>query len=128
MRDYVKIATDYARAAVKDKKRKRHGLLIRQASQRFLDDLKRAKKKDCPFIFDPWHANDPCDFIEKLPHIEGKWATPNIEMHASHIFFVVQLFGFRKREPVEVEGHGIFHPRRYTSALLRWPGRTPSQH
>lgn len=118
MRDYVKIATDYARAAVKDKKRKRHGLLIRQASQRFLDDLKRAKKKDCPFIFDPWHANDPCDFIEKLPHIEGKWATPNIEMHASHIFFVVQLFGFRKREPVEVEGHGIFHPRRYTSALF----------
>lgn len=121
MRDFVKIATDYARAAVADKKRKRHGKLIRQAAQRFLDDLKRAKQKDCSFIFDPWHANDPCDFIEKLHHVEGKWEKPTIVMHASHIFFVVQLFGFRKRESVYTEGwgdDGKFHPRRFTSALF----------
>jgi phage terminase large subunit-like protein len=121
VRDFVKIATDYARAAVKDKKRKRNGKLIRQASQRFLDDLKRAKKKDCPFLFDAWHANDPCDFIEKLPHVEGKWDTPTIVMHPSHIFFVVQLFGFRKREAIKIAGwgdKGEFHARRYTSALF----------
>jgi phage terminase large subunit-like protein len=119
--DYAKIATDYARAAVRDKRRKHNGKLIRQAAQRFLDDLKRAKRKDCPFIFDKWHANDPCDFIEKLPHVEGKWDTPNIVMHPSHIFFVVQLFGFRKREATHVEGwgdSGKFHARRYTSALF----------
>ena len=121
MRDFVKIATDYAKGAVADKKRKRHGKLIRQAAQRFLDDLKRAKKKDCPFIFDPWHANDPCDFIEKLHHVEGKWEKPTIVMHPSHIFFVVQLFGFRKRQWVFTEGwgdDGKFHPRRFTSALF----------
>ena len=121
MRDFVKIATDYAKAAVADKKRKKHGKLIRQAAQRFLDDLKRARKKDCPFIFDPWHANDPCDFIEKLHHVEGKWEKPTIVMHPSHIFFVVQLFGFRKREAVYTEGwggDGMFHPRRFTSALF----------
>lgn len=117
-RDYVGIATDYARAAVADKRRKKHGKLIRQASKRFLDDLKRAKKKDSPFIFDEWHATDACDFIEKLPHVEGKWDTPNIVLHASHVFFVVQLFGFRKRETVEVEGYGQFRPRRFTSALF----------
>lgn len=118
MRDYVALATDYAKGAIADKKRKRHGKLIRQAAQRFLDDLKRAKRKDCGFIFDPWHANDACDFIEKLPHVEGKWETPTITLHASHIFFVVQLFGFRKREAVEILGYGEFHPRRFTSALF----------
>lgn len=121
MRDYVAIATEYAAAAIADKKRKRHGLLIRQAAKRFLDDLKRAQKKGCDFMFDPWHANDACDFIEKLPHVEGKWAKPTIDMHPSHVFFVVQLFGFRKRESVFVEGwgeDGWFHPRRFTSALF----------
>lgn len=118
MRDYVKIATDYARKAVADKGRKKHGQLIRQAAQRFLDDLKRAKRKDCPFFFDEWHANDPCDFIEKLPHVEGKWDTPTIVMHPSHVFFVVQLFGFRKRESMHINGWGEFHPRRFSSALF----------
>ena len=122
MRDYVKIATDYARKAVADKKRKKHGLLIQQAAKRFLDDLKRAKKRKArPFIFDPWHANDVCDFLEKLPHVEGKWDTPTIVLHPSHVFFLVQLFGFRKNEPLYIEGwgdDGEFHPRRYTSALF----------
>lgn len=117
-RDYVQIAIDYAKGAIADKRRKKHGKLIRQAARRFLDDLKRAKKRNSPFIFDTWHANDPCDFIEKLPHVEGKWAKPEIEMHPSHIFFVVQLFGFRKREGAEIEGWGYFRPRRYSSALF----------
>lgn len=118
MRDFVKIATDYAQGAIKDRRRKRHGLMIRQAARRFLDDLKRAKRKNTDFIFDPWHANDACDFIEKLPHVEGKWDTPTITMHPSHIFFVVQLFGFRKSEAVEIDGYGSFRPRRFTSALF----------
>jgi len=118
VRDYVQIATDYAKSAIKDKSRKRHGHLIRQAAKRFLDDLKRAKQKTCPFVFLVEHANDACDFIEKLPHVEGKWATPNIVLHESHIFFVVQLFGFRKRQSVYIEGYGEFHPRRFTSALF----------
>jgi phage terminase large subunit-like protein len=118
VRDFVSIATDYAKAAIADKRRKRHGRLIREASQRFLSDLKRAKRKDCDFLFDPWHAQDACDFIEKLPHVEGKWDTPNIVMHESHIFFVVQLFGFRKRASVHIDGWGDFHPRRFTSALF----------
>lgn len=117
-RDYVKVARDYARQAIRDKRGKRHGLLIRQAAKRFLDDLKRAKSKACPFIFDAWHANDACDFIEKLPHVEGKWETPTIVMHPSHVFFVVQLFGFRRCEATYIPGHGDFHPRRFTSALF----------
>ncbi len=58
-----------------DKGRKKHGRWIRLAAKRFLDDLKRARRRGTPFFFDEWHANDACDFIEKLPHVEGKWET-----------------------------------------------------
>lgn len=108
MRDYVGIAVSYAKEAVADKKRQKFGKLIRQAASRFLDDLERAKKKGAPFYFDEWHACDACDFIEKLPHVEGKWETPEIVMHPSHVFFVVQLFGFRNPDG----------GRRFTSALF----------
>lgn len=107
-RDYVKIAIAYAREAVADKKGRKFGRLIRLAAQRFLDDLKRAKAKGAPFRFDEWHATDVCDFIEKLPHVEGVWDTPTIVLHRSHIFFLVNLFGFRKPDG----------SRRYTSALF----------
>jgi phage terminase large subunit-like protein len=108
VRDYVGIATAYAEEAVADKKGKKFGKWIRLAGKRFLADLKRAKRKRPPFLFEEWHACDPCDFIEKLPHVEGKWARPEIELHRSHVFFVVQLFGFRN-----LDGS-----RRFTSALF----------
>ena len=107
-RDYVQIATEYAKAAVADKGRKRFGKWVRLAAKRFLDDLKRAKKKDCPFYFDEWHAADACDFIEKLPHVEGEWDTENVVLHPSHVLFVVQLFGFRNQDGT----------RRFTTALF----------
>ena len=108
VRDYVGIATAYAEEAVADKKGRKFGKWVRLAAKRFLADLKRARRKRPPFVFDDWHACDPCDFIEKLPHVEGKWARPEIELHRSHVFFVVQLFGFRN-----LDGS-----RRFTSALF----------
>lgn len=113
-RDYVAIAIAYAREAVADKKGKRFGKWIRLAASRFLNDLKRARAKGAPFRFDAWHACDPCRFIERLPHVEGKWKNADgsdqadIVLHPSHVFFVVQLFGFRKPDGT----------RRFTSALL----------
>jgi phage terminase large subunit-like protein len=117
-RDYIQIAIDYAKAAVADKKGKRFGRWFRLAGERFLADLKRAKydhatgvssaTSKAPFKFDPWHACDPCDFIEKLPHVEGEWDTENVVMHESHIFFVVNLFGFRNHDGT----------RRFTTALF----------
>lgn len=107
-RDYVAIAIAYAREAVADRSGRKHGRRIRLAAQRFLADLKRAQGKRPPFVFDEWHAHDACDFIEKLPHVEGVWDTPNIVLHPSHVWFVVQLFGFRKADG----------SRRFTSALF----------
>lgn len=75
---------------------------MRLAAQRFLADLDRAKGKGAPFSFDRWHAEDACRFIELLPHVEGEWTNPdgspqpNIVLHPAHVFFLVNLFGFRK--------------------------------
>jgi len=107
-KNFIQIAKTYARKAIADKKNKRHGKWIRQAAKRFLDDLKRISKKDCSFFFDKKEAEKACRFIERLHHVEGVWDTPNIILHPSQIFFIVQLFGFRNK------GTGT---RRFTSAL-----------
>ena len=108
-RDFVAIAKDYAKRAANPKNKKRFGIWMRLAAKRFLNDLKRAKKaKGAPFYFDEWHANDVCLFAEDLPHVEGVWDTPTIVLHESHIFFLVQLFGFRKQDGT----------RRFTTALF----------
>lgn len=107
-KDYVAIADRYARAAIADKRGTWSGLLLRLAAKRYIDDRKRAAGKRPPFVFDAWEANNACDFIEKLPHVEGKWDRPEIELHPSHVFFVVQLFGFRRHDGT----------RRFTSALF----------
>lgn len=86
----------------------RHGKWIRLAAARYIGDRKRTAGKRPPFVFDKWHANDACDFIEKLPHVEGKWKTETIVLHPAHVFFVVNLFGFR-----DLDGS-----RRFTSALF----------
>lgn len=107
-RDYVRIALDYALAAAADKQQVSHCKWVRLAAQRHIDDLKRAKQKDWPYEFSPWHGNDVCDFIEKLPHIEGNWCKcPNadegehdercgkIDLEPAQIFILSTVFGWR---------------------------------
>lgn len=87
---------------------------MRLAGKRFLNDLERVKDGSASFTFSSYHACDPCDFIEKLPHVEGRWydaegnPITNIVLHRSDIFFIVQLFGFR-----DIATGG----RRFTSAI-----------
>lgn len=106
MPDYSGRAVAYASHAA-DKKTKTVGKWTRLAAKRFLDDLKRAKLKHPPFYFSESQANRVCAFIEQLPHVEGVWDTPTITLHDSDIFFLCQLFGFRKEDG----------GRRYTTAL-----------
>jgi len=107
-RNFVAVAKEYARRAADKRNGKQFGIWMRLAAQRFLDDLKRASVKDAPFYFDEWNATDVCLFAEGLPHIEGVWETPNIVLHESHIFFLVNLFGFRNQDGT----------RRFTTALF----------
>lgn len=99
--DYIGRAFAYAAKAIADEGRKRHGRWIRLAAQRFFRDLERIAAGGAPFELDVEAANHACAFIERLPHVEGKWfnadGTPQecLVLHDSDIFFITQLFGFR---------------------------------
>ncbi|MFX4223549.1 MAG: terminase large subunit [Thalassobaculum sp.] len=108
-RDYAGIALAYAREAAADRAGKRHCRWVRLAAKRHLEDLKRARKKGCGYYFDAWHGDDVCDFIEKLPHVEGEWETDTIWLEPVQIFILVVVFGWRRR----VDGR-----RRFTSVYI----------
>ena len=106
--DYVAIADRFARDAIADTNQDTHCRWVRLAASRYLKDRRRAATKGGPFKFSAVHACDPCDFIEKLPHVEGRWSSANIVLHPAHVFFIVNVFGFRNHDGT----------RRFTSALL----------
>lgn len=70
-------------------------------------DLSRSLRKHPPFNWSAARAIAHCEFIEELPHVEGTWDTENIVLEPAQVFFVVQLFGFRKHDGT----------RRYTEAV-----------
>lgn len=93
-RDYTGIAERYARDVVAGK------IVackwVRLACKRHLRDLKRPRKWG--YHFDRWHADDVCDFIEKLPHYEGQWKTATIFLEPAQIFILTTIFGWRRNE------------------------------
>lgn len=91
-------ALRYANAAIADTKREKFNIWMQFAAKRFLADLARAKKAGNAFSFDEHQADRACRFIEGLPHVEGKWSSANIELHDSQVFFLVNVFGFRKAD------------------------------
>lgn len=96
-RDYAAIAEQYARDAWADRKGVRHCRWVRLAAKRHLDDLKRSRRrKGWAYRFDEWHAGDICDFIEKLPHVEGEWDSPTITLEPAQIFVLAVVFGWRR--------------------------------
>lgn len=98
-RNYIQIAKRYARDAQRASWACKW---TRLAAKRFLDDLDR---KD--LTFSNKEAVKACSFIEMMPHVEGIWDVPTIVLHRSDVFFIVNLFGFRKEDGT----------RRFTIAL-----------
>lgn len=73
---------------------------VRFACQRHLNDLGRARTKDFEFRFDPIRAGKVCAFIEKFPHVKGKWAlhAQPIKLEPWQLFIVCSLFGWVHKE------------------------------
>ena len=94
-RDYAAVALEYAKRAAADHKGKFACKWVRLAAERHLRDLRR---KDWPFKFDAWYANDVCDFIEKLPHVEGQWETPTLRLEPAQILILAVVFGWRRKD------------------------------
>lgn len=86
----------------------------RQACQRFLDDLERAKKPSFAYRFDKAKAEKACAFIELLPHTKGEWADRGELIHLEpwQCFIVANVFGWVRR------GDGS---RRFRTVYLQVP-------
>lgn len=94
MSKHVDAALAYARAVVA-------GDILaskwtRLACQRQLDDLDRPGSDAWPWVFDADKAARPCEFLELLPHIKGKWAREGrlIELEPWQCFILTTVFGW----------------------------------
>ncbi|QOZ52875.1 terminase large subunit [Bradyrhizobium sp. CCBAU 53338] len=95
MRDYPGIAERYCRDVIAGTVVA--GKWTRLACRRHLRDLERAADPTFAYTFSAWHASDVCDFIEKLPHVEGKWASPTITLEPWQVWLLVCVFGWRRK-------------------------------
>ncbi len=73
---------------------------VKLACQRQLDDLDREISPDWPWRFDHDKAARPCEFIELLPHIKGKWAKERrlIDLEPWQSFIITTVFGWVHHE------------------------------
>ena len=71
-----------------------------EAVQRQIDDLQREPSAAWPWIFDEAKAARPCEFVELLPHIKGKWARERrlLVLDAWQCFIVTTVFGWVHRD------------------------------
>jgi phage terminase large subunit-like protein len=71
---------------------------IKLACARHVRDLARQKNDPSwPYRYDSWEANNVCDFIEKLPHVEGKWSPPTIILEPWQVWLLTTIFGWRRK-------------------------------
>ena len=85
-----------------------------EAVKRQIDDLRRAPGEGWQWVFDEARAARPCEFVELLPHIKGKWARERrlIVLDAWQCFIVTTVFGWVHKDT------GL---RRYREAYIEVP-------
>lgn len=98
MNKYVEAAQVYAQAVVAGEVSACKW--TRLACQRQIDDMAREAGDGWPYVFDADRAARPCEFIELLPHIKGKWARDGklIELEPWQCFIITTVFGWIHRE------------------------------
>lgn len=97
-RDHVAMARQYAEDVVTG--RVVAGKLEILACERQLKDLERPLSADWPWVFDEAVARRPCEFIELLPHIKGKWARERrkISLEGWQCFELTTVYGWVHHE------------------------------
>ena len=73
---------------------------VRLAVERQVRDLKRPLSPEWPYVFDADFAARPCEFIELLPHIKGKWVREGllITLEDWQCFILTTVFGWVHHE------------------------------
>ena len=64
---------------------------VKQACQRFIDDLKREDLNLNQAVAEMW-----CEKLEKLPQVKGKWRGQLLKLSEWQIFCTVNIFGWEK--------------------------------
>jgi phage terminase large subunit-like protein len=95
-RDYGGIARQYAADVLSG--RTPACQWVRLACERQDRDMMRATTDPTwPYVWSDAHAAEACAFLERLPHVEGRWETPTIRLAPCQVFWVSCLFGWRHR-------------------------------
>ncbi len=86
----------------------------RLAVERQMADLQREPGADWPWLFDADRAAKPCEFLELLPHIKGKWARERrlIDLDPWQCFILTTVFGWV---------HQVTGLRRFREAYIEVP-------
>jgi phage terminase large subunit-like protein len=105
-RDYLAIAEAYMADVLK--KRVPACTWVRLAIKRQQAD--RARPRSWPYGWSDAHAIDACAFVERIPHVEGQWETPTIQLEPAQVFLVTCLFGWRQKS----------NPARRRFTVLYW--------
>ncbi|MCF8533033.1 MAG: hypothetical protein K9G48_08525 [Reyranella sp.] len=90
---------------------------VKLACKRQRDDLRRAKDKTWPYVFDKAAAERVCRFLEVLPHIKGPLARKNMRLTLEpwQCFVVTTSYGWLHR------GGDIKGKRRFRMLYLEVP-------
>lgn len=109
MKDYARVAANYARRVVDGKQPA--GKYVRFACERHLKDLER---KRFPYTFEKDAAAHVCHFVERLQHTKGKWAQQRerITLEPWQVFILSCVFGWKSKKT------GV---RRFREAYLEVP-------
>ncbi len=88
---HTKKAHEYAESVVSSKIDA--CVYVKQACQRYLDDLDRAAD-GWLYYYNEDAAESICNFAEKMPHVKGKWAGSLITLESWQCFGFCNLFGW----------------------------------
>jgi phage terminase large subunit-like protein len=95
-RDYLQVARQYAADVLGG--RIAASQWVRLACERQDRDTMRAATDPAwPYVWNDAHAIAACAFLERIPHVEGTWATATIHLEPCQVFWVACLFGWRHR-------------------------------
>lgn len=114
--DYVRRAEAYVADVVSGKRPACK--LERSAVARYLSDKRQALRREWPYYFDVDAAERPCEFIEMLPHVKGKWKNRKqlIHLEGWQCFIVINIFGWLGKP-----GRSRAGLRRFLEAYLEIP-------
>jgi len=112
--NYAETANQYARDVVAGKILASKFTIA--ACARHLNDL---QKTDFRYEFNELKANHPCKFIEKLPHIKGKWAGKTLKLEPWQCFIVCAVFGWIRKDTGKRRFRTVYTevPRKNAKAL-----------